>query len=83
EEGQNYTQKLILLVGTRVGKGSRLFVIGDHRQVDNPNVDERTNGLSDMMNKLKGHENYGQVELTQCLRKGVAKMFVERYYPKN
>ncbi len=83
EEGQNYTQKLILLVGTRVGKGSRLFVIGDHRQVDNPNVDERTNGLSDMMNKLKGHENYGQVELTQCLREGVAKMFVERYYPKN
>jgi predicted ribonuclease YlaK len=81
EEAQNYTSDLVLLVGTRLGKGSRLFVIGDNRQVDNHRVNERTNGLADMMKKLNNHENYGQVELTQCLREGVAKMFVERYYP--
>jgi hypothetical protein len=82
EEGQNYTWKLILLVGTRIGRGSRLFVIGDSMQVDNPAVNDQTNGLSDMMRRLHNHENYGQVELTQCLREGVARMFVERYYPK-
>jgi hypothetical protein len=80
EEAQNFTSGLILLAGTRLGSQSRLFVVGDQRQVDNPRCDQTNNGLTDMMNRLKGCALYGQVELTVCLRKGVAKMFTDAYY---
>jgi PhoH-like ATPase len=80
EEAQNFTSDMILTAGTRLSHQSRLFVVGDQKQVDNPNGNEKSNGLTDMMNRLKGRDLYGQVELTACLRKGVAKMFIDAYY---
>jgi|GEM_PF-2926871 len=80
EEAQNFTSGMILLAGSRLGSRSRLFVVGDQRQVDNPTVDQKSNGLTDMIGRMQGRENYGQVELTTCLRKGAAKMFIDAYY---
>ena len=80
EEAQNFEPDNLLLAGTRIGAGSRLFVIGDEKQVDIPGRNEKRSGLTDMIHRLSGRELFGRVKLTKCLRGGVAQMFVEAYY---
>ena len=38
---------------TRVGKGTKVILLGDPNQIDNPLLDERTNGLSYASEKMK------------------------------
>ncbi len=80
EEAQNFGPDTILLAGTRIGPGSRLFIVGDIRQIDIPGHDDRRSGLAEMIQKLTDHNLFGKVGLTKCLRQGVAQMFVEACY---
>ena len=79
EEAQNMIPDNILLLGTRGGEGSKIVVVGDKWQVDHPGYKEETNGLSDMLKVMGGRETFGQVNLTKCLRKGIAMEFVDAY----
>lgn len=54
DEAQNLTPKQAKGILTRVGKGTKLILLGDPKQIDHPLLDERTNGLSYASEKMKG-----------------------------
>lgn len=53
DEAQNLTPKQAKGVITRVGKGTKIVLLGDPQQIDHPLLDERTNGLSYAGEKMK------------------------------
>jgi len=71
-EAQNLTiDHMKLLVG-RVGEGSQLWLDGDFlMQVDKP-IFEKSNGLQNIIEKLKGNPNFGYVELQKSERSEIA-----------
>lgn len=54
DEAQNLTPRQAKGIVTRAGKGSKIILLGDPNQIDNPFLDERTNGLSYASEKMKG-----------------------------
>ena len=46
DEAQNMTPKQVTGIITRAGKGTKVILLGDPKQIDNPYLDEQTNGLS-------------------------------------
>ena len=56
DEAQNMTPKQVTGIITRAGKGTKVILLGDPNQIDNPLLDERTNGLSYASEKMKGSE---------------------------
>ena len=54
DEAQNASKLLIRDVITRAGKGTKIVLAGDPRQVDNPVLDKRNNGLVYAADKMKG-----------------------------
>ena len=54
DEAQNLTPKQAKGIITRAGIGTKIILLGDPNQIDNPLLDERTNGLSYAFEKMKG-----------------------------
>jgi PhoH-like ATPase len=54
DEAQNLTPKQVKGIITRVGKGTKVILLGDPKQIDHPLLDERTNGLSYASERMKG-----------------------------
>jgi PhoH-like ATPase len=66
DEAQQLTPLEAKTVVTRMSKGSKLVMVGDPAQIDNPYVDSRSNGLVYTRNRLKGQPIAAHV----CLTKG-------------
>ncbi|MBV9673096.1 MAG: PhoH family protein [Verrucomicrobia bacterium] len=66
DEAQQLTPLEAKTVVTRMSKGSKLVMVGDPAQIDNPYVDSRSNGLVYTRNRLKGQSITAHV----CLTKG-------------
>jgi PhoH-like ATPase len=66
DEAQQLTPLEAKTVVTRMSKGSKLVMVGDPAQIDNPYVDSRSNGLVYTRNRLKGQ----QITAHVCLTKG-------------
>jgi PhoH-like ATPase len=66
DEAQQLTPLEAKTVVTRMSKGSKLVMVGDPAQIDNPYVDSRSNGLVYTRNRLKGRAITAHV----CLTKG-------------
>ena len=66
DEAQQLTPLEAKAVVTRMSKGSKLVMVGDPAQIDNPYVDSRSNGLVHTRNRLKGQAITAHV----CLTKG-------------
>lgn len=72
DESENLTPKLIQLLLGRVGENSELWIAGDYRQSDlGKNFSE---GLSFMINRLKGSRLFGVVDLPLTERSKVAEL---------
>ena len=54
DEAQNLTPRQVKGIITRVGRGTKVILLGDPQQIDHPLLDERTNGLSYASEKMKG-----------------------------
>ena len=54
DEAQNLTPKQAKGIITRAGMGTKIILLGDPNQIDNPLLDERTNGLSYAAETMKG-----------------------------
>lgn len=74
DESQNLTPLEIKTVVTRVGHGTKIIFTGDIYQIDNPYVDSLSNGLSALVERVKGQSVCAHVELTQGVRSEVAEM---------
>lgn len=64
DETQNIEPDLIKTIVTRAGKGSKFVFLGDPTQIDNPNLNERYNGLVYLSEKMKGAPYCVQITLT-------------------
>lgn len=59
---------------TRISEGSKIVLIGDPTQIDNPYVDSRSNGLVYCHNRMKGHSIAAHVKLTKGERSKLAEL---------
>lgn len=70
-EAENMTKEHIQLLIGRVGEGSSLWLNGDFKQVDN-DVFWSNNGLTVLINKLRGDKHFGVVRLMKSERSETA-----------
>lgn len=80
DEAQNLTPRQVKGIITRVGKGTKVVLIGDPQQIDHPLLDERTNGLSYAAEKMKGSAKCFQLTMRndECERSELALEAAER-----
>jgi PhoH-like ATPase len=74
DEAQNLTPKQVKGIVTRVGKGTKIALIGDPEQIDHPFLDARTNGLCYAAERMKGSPLCWQVTMNEdeCERSDLA-----------
>jgi PhoH-like ATPase len=72
DEAQQLTPLEAKTVVTRMSKGSKLVMVGDPAQIDNPYVDSRSNGLVYTRNRLKDQLITAHVCLTKGERSALA-----------
>jgi PhoH-like ATPase len=72
DEVQNMTQHEIKTVLTRVGENTKIVLTGDIEQIDNMYIDETNNGLSYVVERLKGEQITGHMTLLKGERSQVA-----------
>ena len=65
DEAQNLTPLEVKTIVTRVGEGTKVVFTGDPYQIDNPYVDAKSNGLTWLVEKLKGQPLVGHMTLTK------------------
>lgn len=74
DEAQNLTPHEIKTIVTRAGEGTKIVFTGDIDQIDNPRLNKDNNGLSVMIDKMKGQSLYAHVHLTRSERSPLAKL---------
>lgn len=80
DEAQNMTPRQVTGIITRAGKGTKVILLGDPKQIDNPFLDEKTNGLSYASERMKGSSLCYQITLSteECERSSLAMDAIER-----
>lgn len=74
DEAQNLTPHEIKTVLTRAGEGTKVVLTGDPHQIDNPYVDELSNGLTYAVERFKGDGIAGHVSLRKGERSQLAEL---------
>jgi PhoH-like ATPase len=77
DEAQNLTPHEIKTIVSRVGEGTKVVLTGDIQQIDNPYLDQSSNGLSYLIEKMKGKSMVGHVSLTKSERSELASLAAE------
>jgi len=68
DEAQNLTKHEIKSIITRAAEGTKVILLGDPSQIDHPYLTERSNGLTYVIEKMKGHPIFGCVSLKKSER---------------
>jgi PhoH-like ATPase len=74
DEAQQLTPHEVKTVITRISEGSKIVLIGDPAQIDNPYVDARSNGLVYCHNRMRGQALHAHVKLTKGERSKLAEL---------
>ena len=74
DESQNLTPHEVKTIITRAGEGAKFIFTGDVRQIDTPYLDEQSNGLSYLVDKVKGHPMYAHITLEKGERSALANL---------
>ncbi|MBI5692423.1 MAG: PhoH family protein [Verrucomicrobia bacterium] len=74
DEAQQLTPHEVKTVITRISEGSKIVLIGDPAQIDNPYVDSRSNGLVFCHDRMKGQAIAAHVKLTKGERSRLAEL---------
>jgi PhoH-like ATPase len=72
DEAQQLTPQEAKTIVTRMSRDSKLVMVGDPAQIDNPYVDSRSNGLVYTRNRLKGQPFVAHIALTRGERSELA-----------
>jgi PhoH-like ATPase len=78
DEAQNLTPHEVKTIASRVGEGTKLILTGDIHQIDNPYLDQSSNGLSYTTEKMKGVRLFGHVSLAKSERSELASLAASR-----
>jgi PhoH-like ATPase len=74
DEAQNLSPHMIKTLITRVGEDTKIVLTGDPEQIDHPYLDASSNGLSYLVEKMKGEDITGHVTLVKGERSKVAEL---------
>lgn len=74
DEAQNLTPHEVKTIITRAGENTKIIFTGDIHQIDTPYLDSQSNGLSYVIDRLKGHELYAHVTLEKGERSELANL---------
>jgi PhoH-like ATPase len=74
DEAQNLTPHEVKTIASRVGDGTKLILTGDATQIDNPYLDSSSNGLSYLVERLKGKSIIGHITLAKSERSELASL---------
>lgn len=72
DDAQNLTPHEMKTILTRAGEGTKVVVTGDPYQIDTPYLDVESNGLTYLVDRLKGQTNYGHITFTKTERSRLA-----------
>lgn len=74
DEAQNLTPHEIKTIITRAGENTKIIFTGDIMQIDSPYLDSHSNGLTTMIEKLKGSRPFAHVTLEKGERSELANL---------
>ncbi len=72
DEAQNLTPHEVKTIITRAGEGTKMIFTGDIQQIDSPYLDSMSNGLSYLIDRMKGQEIFSHVNLIKGERSYLA-----------
>ena len=74
DEAQNLTPHEIKTIISRAGENTKIVFAGDINQIDTPYLDSQSNGLSYLIDKLKGQKLYSHITLKKGERSDLANL---------
>lgn len=74
DEAQNLTPHEIKTIITRAGEDTKIVFTGDIHQIDSPYLDEHSNGLSYMIDRLRGNPLFAHIKLHRGERSELANL---------
>ena len=74
DEAQNLTPHEVKTIITRAGEGTKIVFTGDIFQIDHPYLDSQTNGLSYLIEKMKGQPLYAHITLEKGERSELSEL---------
>jgi PhoH-like ATPase len=74
DEAQNLTPHEVKTIITRAGQGTKIVLTGDIHQIDHPYLDTESNGLSYVIEKMKGQHLFAHVRLQKGERSELAEL---------
>jgi len=74
DEAQNLTPHEVRTIITRAGEGTKMIFTGDIFQIDTPYLDAQSNGLSFLIDRIKGQRLYAHVNLDKGERSELANL---------
>jgi PhoH-like ATPase len=74
DEAQNLTPHEVKTIITRAGENTKIVFTGDVYQIDTPYLDENSNGLAYLIDRLKGQPLFANVKLEKGERSELANL---------
>lgn len=74
DEAQNLTPHEVKTIISRAGENTKIIFTGDIFQIDTPYLDTQSNGLSYMIDRLKGRDLYAHITLQKGERSELANL---------
>jgi PhoH-like ATPase len=74
DEAQNLTPLEVKTIITRAGEGAKIVFTGDVYQIDSPYLDAQSNGLTFLIDRMKGQKLFAHVNLVKGERSHLAEL---------
>lgn len=74
DEAQNLTPHEVKTIITRAGENTKFIFTGDIKQIDTPYLDEQSNGLSYLVDKIQGQKLFAHIQLIKGERSELANL---------
>lgn len=74
DEAQNLSPHEVKTIITRAGEGTKVVFTGDINQIDTPYMDEESNGLTYLIDRLKGNDLFAHIRLEKGERSELANL---------
>jgi PhoH-like ATPase len=74
DEAQNLTPHEVKTIITRAGEGTKIIFTGDINQIDTPYLDAQSNGLTYLIERLKGQSLFAHITLEKGERSDLANL---------
>lgn len=74
DEAQNLTPHEIKTIITRAGENTKIVLTGDIFQIDSPYLDQRSNGITYLTDKMHGQDLFAHVNLVKGERSPLAEL---------